>query len=163
MVASNQMSPGLLAGDAMYQGNKGMINNYLSSDRKYRPEVTAALMGNIDVETGGSFDYLQEQSGGGPGRGLFQLEGSKKEDYNNYLNDNGLEDSPRAQLDYMHETIYGDLQDEIGRGNAAKLRKIFETGNVEEITKAFEEIWERPGIPHSDRRLASAKSFINES
>ena len=84
------MSPGLLAGDAMYQGNKGMINNYLSNDRKYRPEVTAALMGNIDVETGGSFDYLQQQDGGGPGQGLFQLEGSKKESYNNYLNDNGL-------------------------------------------------------------------------
>jgi len=99
------MSPGLLAGDAMYQGNKGMINNYLSNDRKYRPEVTAALMGNIDVETGGSFDYLQQQDGGGPGQGLFQLEGSKKESYNNYLNDNGLENSPRAQMDYMHETI----------------------------------------------------------
>jgi hypothetical protein len=119
-------------------------------------------MGNIDVETGGSFDYLQQQDGGGPGQGLFQLEGSKKESYNNYLNDNGLENSPRAQIDYMHETIYGDLQDEIGRGNAAKLRKIFETGTVEEITKAFEEIWERPGVPHSDRRIASAKSYINE-
>ena len=157
------MSSGLLAGDVMYQANQGMIKDYFSNDRKYRPEVTAALMGNIDVETGGSFDYLQEQGGGGPGQGLFQLEGSKKKSYNNYLNDNGFEDSPRAQLDYMHETIYGDLQTEIGEGNAAKLRKIFETGTVEEITKAFEEIWERPGIPHSDRRLASAKSFITDS
>ena len=132
------------------------ISSYLKSDKKLRPEAIAGILGNIDVETGGTFDAAQKQSGG-PGYGLFQLEGSKQKSYNKFIANKGMEDSPQSQLEYMYETIYGSLKKEIGYGNAKKLRKIFATGTVEEITTAFEQIWERPGKPHSSRRLKSAK------
>ncbi len=35
-------------------------------------------MANIDVETGGTFDWQQLQIGGGNGYGLFQFDGKKK-------------------------------------------------------------------------------------
>jgi len=132
------------------------ITSYLKNDKKLRPEAIAGILGNIDVETGGTFDAAQKQSGG-PGYGLFQLEGSKQKSYNKFIANKGMEDSPQSQLEYMYETIYGSLKKEIGHGNAKKLRKIFATGTVEDITTAFEQIWERPGKPHSSRRLKSAK------
>lgn len=39
----------------------------------FNKNACCGIMGNISVETGGSFDYQQKQSGGGPGRGLFQM------------------------------------------------------------------------------------------
>ena len=38
-----------------------------------------AIMGNIRVEAGKSFNYKQKQKSGGPGYGLFQMEYGKKE------------------------------------------------------------------------------------
>ena len=60
----------------------------------------------------------------------------------------------------MHETIYGDLQHVIGKGHAKKLRVLFMTGTVEEITEGFERIWEKPSKPHSQRRQKSAKKHL---
>ena len=59
----------------------------------------------------------------------------------------------------MHETIYGDLQSEIGYGTAKKLRTLFDTGSVEEITEGFMKLWEKPSKPHAKRRLASANKY----
>ena len=137
------------------------ISSYLKMDKKLRPEAIAGILGNIDVETGGTFDAAQKQSGG-PGYGLFQLEGSKQKSYNKFISNKGMEDSPQSQLEYMYETVYGSLKKEIGQGNAKKLRKIFATGTVEEITTAFEQIWERPSKPHSARRLKSAKEHYKK-
>ena len=66
-----------------------------------------------------------------------------------------MQDSAESQIIYMMETIKTGR--EIGKGNAKKLRKIFETGSIEDITIAFSEIWERPSIPHNDRRVKWAK------
>ena len=50
---------------------------YILKKEGFSPKESAAILGNIDVETDGSFDYLQKQYEGGPGRGLFQFEGLK--------------------------------------------------------------------------------------
>ena len=42
------------------------------------------ILANISVETDGTFDYGMEQYGGGPGRGMFQFEGSQLRDYNKW-------------------------------------------------------------------------------
>ena len=44
-------------------------------------------MGNIDVETGGSYSYTQKQYGGGNGYGLFQFDFLKSY-YYDYLSSN---------------------------------------------------------------------------
>jgi hypothetical protein len=132
-------------------------------EKGFNKNVMAGILGNIAVETGGSFDYQQKEYGDGNGYGLFQLD-FQRPYYEKFLEKNDLEDSAQAQIDYMHETIYGDEQDVIGKGNAKKLRKVFENAKTpEEVTEAFMNIWEKPKaeVSHLDRRIASAQSFFN--
>lgn len=130
-------------------------------EKGFNNEIVAGILGNIDVETGGSFDYEQKQKGG-KGYGLFQLD-FQKPYYEKFLEDTGLEDSHSSQIDYMFETIYGNQQDVIGKGNAAKLRNAFaEETDPRKISEIFMELWEKPGIPHLDRRIASAESYYKK-
>ena len=63
----------------------------------------------------------------------------------------------------MHETIYGDEQDIIGRGNAKKLRKGLEEAKTpEEAAEIFMNIFEKPGVPHLDRRLEAASKYVSD-
>tara|TARA_R110000824_G_scaffold330162_2_gene516952 strand:+ start:3239 stop:3655 length:417 start_codon:yes stop_codon:yes gene_type:complete len=66
-----------------------------------------------------------------------------------------------SQLEFMRDTIYGDteLQEVIGEGNTKRLRKVFEEGSPERVAKEFQDIWERPGTPHEERRIESARRF----
>jgi hypothetical protein len=139
--------------------NKSKVQTLLS-DRGFSPEAQAAILGNIAVETGDSFDYQQKQKGGGKGYGLFQFDFMKPY-YDKFLKDNNFEDSPTSQMDFMYETIYGSLQDLIGKGNAAKLRDSFQSKDVEQITKDFMNIWEKPGVPHEERRVKEALKFYS--
>lgn len=126
----------------------------------YRPEVVAGVMGNIAHETMGSFDPFQKQLQGGAGRGLFQFDGLKPH-YKTWLSSNQLKDSSDNQLDFMHETVYGDAQSIIGKGRAQQLRELFNKGTTEEVTQGFSDIWLRPNPAkaHMDKRLQAAKRF----
>ena len=123
----------------------------------------AGIMGNIDVETGGTFDF-QQQEKEGTGYGLFQLtpSGPLPKAYNKFLEENGLTDDAGSQIDFMIDTIYGKNQNVIGAGNAKKLRESFESGDASKVAEDFMKIWERPGVPHKKRRLESAKKFDKE-
>jgi len=127
-----------------------------------RPAAVAGVLGNIDVETGGSFDHLQQAEGDENSIGLFQLNdgGGKQSAYFEYLSDE--RDTAETQIAFMLDTIYGDGQDIIGRTNARRLRNIFEEGDAEDIATAFSKIWEVPRIPHLERRTSSARAFAEE-
>lgn len=137
------------------------IGEQATRDR-VRPETVAALMGNISVETGNTFDYQQVQNQGGPGYGLFQLD-AKKSNYDTWLEENDKQDSAASQIDFVYDTIYGDAQDVIGIPTAKRLRDVFETGTVEEIATAFMELWEKPNpdSAYLDRRIEEAKSYFD--
>lgn len=137
------------------------IGEQATRDR-VRPETVAALMGNISVETGNTFDYQQVQNQGGPGYGLFQLD-AKKANYDTWLEENDKQDSAASQIDFVYDTIYGDAQDVIGIPTAKRLRDVFETGTVEEIATAFMELWEKPNpdSAYLDRRIEEAKSYFD--
>ena len=153
----------------MSEYNKVYVYNLLK-DKGYNENTIAALMGNIDVETGGSFDFQQQQDKG-PGYGLFQLDPSGKlPTYREWLETNDYEDSAKSQVDFMHDSIYegfqvpnskGDIVDMVGEGNRTNLRNLFEEGSREEITDLFEKRWEipKPAKAHSERRLKSALNF----
>jgi hypothetical protein len=132
-----------------------------------RPEAVAALLGNIAVETGDTFDYTIKQRGvKNPAIGLLQFDPKGKlDDYLEYLKENSLKDSPQNQINYFIDTIYGRSRDEIGHGVAAKLREVISTGDYFEITIALSRLWFRPSKPHLDRRLDSARYryFVNIS
>lgn len=129
-------------------------------DLGYKPEAIAGILGNIDVETGSSFAHDQKQHGGGNGYGLFQFDYMKPH-YHKWLSAENKKDSLDSQVDFMHDIVYGKNQKLIGTGNAKKLRNILQDGDVASTAKGFMEIFEKPGKPHVNRRLTSAKNFYD--
>jgi hypothetical protein len=123
-----------------------------------------AMMANIGVETGYTYDYTTEQKGErtDPARGLFQFDPRGKgltKPYAEYLQEEGREDSMESQLDFMVDSITGEYKaglEYIGHGNAKKIREAFGDGDVVVATKIFSEKVLRPGKPHLDRRVAEA-------
>lgn len=135
------------------------IYNYLL-EKGFSKEAAAGIMGNIDVETGGSYDYQQKQKGGGKGYGLFQFDFMNKY-YQDYLQKNELEDSANTQIDYMYDTIYGN-EPMFSTKDKKALQEALESGNVQQATKGFQDIFENPGVPHEDRRMKSAEDIYNK-
>lgn len=117
------------------------------------------MAGNIDVETGGTFNYKQQQSGGGPGYGLFQMEAPMRSAYNSYLSKNRMTDSAASQVAFAHNEV--QVGSYIGAGNAQKIRAAFGSGNIDTATTVFCNVFERPSIPHLDRRIAAAKKIYS--
>lgn len=152
----------------MSEFNKVYVYNLLK-DKGYNENTIAGIMGNIDVETGGTFDFEQKQKGEGLGYGLFQFDPSgKRSYYDAWLEETGRDDSASSQIDFMHDSIYvgiplldGSQGDMVGAGNRANLRNTFKNGSLEEVTQLFQDTWEIPNKEkaHTDRRLASAQSF----
>lgn len=131
----------------------------LLKDKGYSEEAIAGIMGNIAVETGGTFDYKQKQKNGN-GYGLFQFDFMKKH-YNDYLKENDIEDSAAAQIDFMHDTIYGNKQDLIGSGTAKYIQEIMQSPYPEDIASGFMNEWERPSVPHESKRQMEAIKYYN--
>ena len=121
-----------------------------------RPEARAGILGNVAVETGGSFDHAQQAYDKKEGSiGLFQLKpgGILHEGYTSWLDTSNRDDSSASQVEFMLDTVYGENQDIIGAGNAESLRDSFENGTPEEVAREFMKVWERPSTEHWDRRL----------
>lgn len=117
--------------------------------------LISAMLGNIDVETGGTFDYRQEQKDG-DGYGLFQFDFHRPY-YFKFLRENGLEDSVDSQVRYVHENIFGSQQNVLGEGNADDLRKAFESDDPIYLSDSIMNIFLNPGVPHAERRRESTR------
>lgn len=164
--------------------NKIRIYEHLKG-RNVRPEAIAAIMGNIEVETGGSFSPAQRQTRTGDprekgavpkgGYGIFQLDDFAMDKghrswYNEYLNETGKEDSVETQLDYVLDAIYADkdspyykYKERMGRGDADVLKQYLETTeDPGKISDAFLDRFEKAGIPHSSRRRDAASKYYKE-
>jgi len=129
---------------------------------KYSPAVVAAIIGNIDVETGGSFDPGQKQYNNGKGRGIFQMESGMLEAYNKYIQDRKISNTAQAQINFMSNILSSGSIYDIGAGNRKKVKEAFDSGDVDRITKEFSNRVLRPGTPHLDRRLNSARSYMKD-
>jgi len=143
----------------------------LLSESGFGDAAIAGIMGNIDVETGGSFDPRQKQYSGGPGRGLFQMESGagKLDEYQTWLKKTGRTDSDASQIQFFRDTIYDpsgvrDIVgvDVAGFGNAEKLRDVFETDDPRKIAEAVSNLWEKPSVPHMERRKEAAVKYMRE-
>ena len=136
----------------------------------------SAIMGNISVETGDSFDHTQLQKGGGGGYGLFQFTGSHKDDYFDWVKENGFKDSKFTQAKFVYDNIYakGGYGRELGWKDRGLLQSAFDDpiptpmalspGGRERVpvshkTKVFADVYEKAGIPHMGRRLKKAHEF----
>lgn len=132
------------------------------------PEVgIKAMMANIGVETGYTYDYQTEQKGErtDPARGLFQFDPRGKgltKPYAEYLESKGIQDSMESQLDFMVESLTGSYEagrDYIGAGNVKKVEEAFNGDDVVAAVKLFSSKVLRPGKPHLDRRVEEAKKL----
>ena len=131
---------------------------------QYFPEsAITGILANIDVETGGSFDFTQQQ-GKGPGYGLFQFD-DQKEAYFEWLEGTAGRDSAESQIKFVSDAIYNDTYNAEGRlttpldiGPPARkaIREAFNTGSTAEITRVFSEKYENPNTPRLKKRLESA-------
>ena len=147
------------------------IDDYLKG-KGYRKEARAGILGNIHIETGGSFSPTQIEQAKNKqlGYGIFQLTGKKK-DFDKWMTENKFDketvDELPMQIEYMHETIYGNeligtkKGREIGAGTANKLQESFAKGTAEEIALTFSNEWEKPGIPHNEQRIKAASTLFN--
>jgi len=133
-----------------------------------------AIMGNISVETGGTFDHLQKEKDG-KGHGLFQLTGKQLKDYRSWLGKR--EDSKYHQALFVYSNIYSSSADaphDIGWKARGMLQDSFANqistpmalspGARDRIptskkTRTFSDVYERPGVPHMDRRLKEAHKY----
>ena len=128
----------------------------------YPSDVIAGIMGNIEVETGGSYDPSQKQYEGGPGRGLFQMEGKMLDAFNAYLRNTRLPNTAETQLGFMRDILTSNKNYEIGEGNRTRLQRIFEVGTPSTIADEFSIKVLKPGKPHAQRRMDTANQIYKE-
>ena len=145
----------------------------------FEDDDISAIMGNIAVETGNTYDHTQKQKGGGGGYGLFQFTGSHKDDYFDWVKDNKFKDSKFTQAKFVYDNIYG--KEGYGRELGWRDRGILQDAFNEEIgtpmalsegaqdrvevsqkTKTFANVYEKAGKPHMGRRLKSAHDWEEE-
>ena len=107
------------AGRQEFRDNRQRVINHLKK-RGLSNAAIAGIVGNIDVETGGSFDYQQRQTRSGDprspniveggGYGLFQFDDPGRRAghetwYKQYLEQTNKEDSTESQLDYFLDMV----------------------------------------------------------
>jgi len=117
------------------------ILNYLK-EKGYSDKAAAGILANIELETGGSFDYQQKEKGG-DAYGLFQFDFMKPY-YEDYLLREGKDDSMESQIDYMDEVVKG-TEDMLGEKERAILKGELFSGKFEpdRIAKSFNSIFEK--------------------
>ena len=117
------------------------IINYLK-EKGYSDKAVAGILANIELETGGTFDYQQKEKDGNA-YGLFQYDFMKPY-YEDYLEREGKDDSMEAQIDYMDDVVKGNEQMLGGKERAILKGELF-SGKFEpdRIAKSFNSIFEK--------------------
>jgi hypothetical protein len=119
----------------------------------------AGILGNIGWECGG-FKQLQEQNpvmGGRGGLGWCQWTASRRTQFEQWLSENGF--------NYQNDAAnYGFLLNELRGLQAASVRAVSQTPNVENATSEFMRVFERPAprYAHLDDRIGLAKLALQE-
>jgi len=153
--------------DYVSQTIKALENYNLSID------AIAGIMGNILVEApDANPNTIEKTTKKDKGRGLFQYStGTDKKGalpfYKTYLEENNLTDSMENQIGFAMKEIMNPRESKwLGYKQANKLKKLLKTGNVEQITKGFLKIFEKPEVEHLQRRLDNSnniyKRLMNE-
>ena len=132
----------------------------------YSKEAAAGVMGNIEAESG--FDPGGVESNG-EGIGLCQWSFGRKSQLKSYAASKGKEWS---DVDVQVQFLIGELTPGGGADGFASYGLVTYNGyspsdwenatSPESAAEAFCWSFERPGIPHMERRKASARNYYNE-
>ena len=172
---------------AAYAKNKKRVIEHLKK-RGLRDVAIAGIIGNIDVETGGTFDFQQRQTKSGDPRdpnitpggayGLFQFDdpasGAAGHEtwYKQYLEKTDKTDSLESQLDYALDMInagedtkdpFYEFSSNIGSRNAGVIKGYFEVSDdPKQVSDSITDRFLKPGVKHSNKRRESAKNALEE-
>lgn len=132
--------------------NEEKIFNYFLS-RGLSPIASAGIDGNFAGES----TWNPASSGGY----LAQWQGSRATALGNFAKSQGKPITDlQLQLDFVW---FGLTHQPGGDGDYRSLLKDLKAAKtVEEATTKFMEVYERPGIPHLDKRIAAAKATLNK-
>lgn len=152
---ANQVSIGSSSGNPNYERSFTRLFRYGSgaSGYGYSIYVVCALAGNAWQET-----HVNPivGVGGDSSAGLWQWDGTRKENLYNWLTDNGYElTSPEGQMQYL--VVEDDWQGSYG--GISSLTEFLNSTftDIEMLTTAFCNCWERPGKPELENRIQFAK------
>lgn len=134
----------------------------------YSEIATAGAMGSIEVESGG-FNPDMIEAGTGEGIGLCQWSGDRKIAFKKYAESKGVE---WTDLNTQIEFLLAELTPGGGANGYATYQLMTNNGyspsdwinaqDVDVSAQAFCWTFERPSIPHMDRRIAAANKYYNE-
>jgi len=142
------------------------IKNYFT-EQGYSKEAVSGILGNIAVESADTFDSTIKQRKGGKAIGIYQMEPPMRKAYEGWLEKNNLEDSGISQSKYIHALIQGtdnshpeDGGPYLGKGKSETIRKLLSNAKTpEEAAIAFQDYIEKPGTPHTDKRIKKANEY----
>lgn len=138
-------------------------------EQGYSEEAVAAVMGNIYGESGFKADAIESN---GEGYGLCQWSFGRKTQLINYAKSKGKD---WTDEDIQIEFLIGEITKGGGANGYAKFQMSGthygytysswkDATDVEEATKAFMAVFERPDmtVAHTDRRVEAAKKYLSE-
>lgn len=113
----------------------------------------AGLVGNLQAESG--VDAHRAQSGGGPAYGLAQWEHPRQREFKDWAGHDIRQSTFDEQLAFIQHEL---TTSERGAGNALRCAT-----TVDAAAQIVCERYERPGIPHLDKRIAYARAIFEAS
>ena len=169
-----------------YKNNRQRVIDHLKK-RGLSNAAIAGIVGNIDVETGGSFDFQQRQTKSGKAHdpnfikggayGLFQFDDPGKSAghetwYKQYLEKTNKTDSAESQLDYVLDMVnagentqdpFYNFSTNIGASNAGTIKGYFKLSeDPKQVSDSITDRFLNPGVKHSDKRRTSAQATFDE-
>lgn len=125
--------------------------------------ATAAIMGNIDVESG--FDATIEEIGNAIGYGLCQWSFERRANLVNWCANNGRDyTTVEGQLAYLMYELEGGDSTCVSLMNqyCGGLDGFKQLTDVAQATQIFQVCFERAGVPNMSRRIEAAQGFYNK-
>lgn len=140
------------------KGNAKQAFDYFS--KYWTKEQAAAIVGNLQYESGSSFDPKQKQKGGGPGLGIAQWEPPRQKVFEKIKGKNIKSSTFEDQLEFVQWELTNTHKK---AGNALKNAK-----SVKEATLAVRAYYETPGgnnnpnTPHNSdtQRIQYAQTIL---
>ncbi|MBK9769806.1 MAG: hypothetical protein IPP57_03090 [Candidatus Obscuribacter sp.] len=141
-----QSQPGASPSRSELRGNEQKIMDYFMGKGLTRAQA-AGIVGNIHQESGG--DPNRRQMGGGPGYGLAQWEGSRKQDLARFAREQGKPISDlKTQLDFMYK--------ELTSTESRAFRALKTATSPAQAADIFQRQYERASRPNTPNRIAHA-------
>jgi len=147
----------------------GMLSKYPDWEKDFKK----GILGSIDVETGGTFDFQTKQKGG-TGYGLYQFErgytdpktgvyhNGQLDDYEIFLKDNNLKDSGEAQTEFVHKSMTmksSKAPHDLGWKKRGNLQGMFNSKDTDAVSDTLMDNYFMSGTPHLNKRKKSSKGF----